>query len=172
MIIKYILIIIIFSISVLIGNSVAGKYKGRVLELKEFKSALNLLKAKIRYTYEPIPEIFSEISNKFENNVGEIFKISKEKMSGNTAGTVWEEVIEEYKFLNISREDRKILKGMGKLLGKTDKNGQISEIELTEQFLDKQIESAECERTKNEKLYKTLGGIVGATLVIILIWKL
>ena len=169
MVIKYILILMIFSISILIGNSMANKYKGRVLELKEFKSALNLLKAKIRYTYEPIPEIFSEIANKFENNVGDVFRISKEKMVGNTAGSVWESVIEEYSFVNISKEDRKILKGLGQLLGKTDKNGQISEIELTEQFLDKQIEQAESERTKNEKLYKTLGGIVGAAIVIILV---
>lgn len=47
--------------------------------------------------------------------------------------------------------------------------GQISEIELVSHFLDTQIEKAEKERTKNEKLYKTLGGIIGAVLFIILI---
>ena len=85
------------------------------------------------------------------------------------AGIAWESTIDEYNLLNISKEDKKILNGLGKLLGKTNKDGQISEIELTEQFLDMQIEKAEKERIKNEKLYKTLGGIVGCTLVIILI---
>lgn len=169
MIVKYIFICLIFFISVILGNSISKKYKERVIELRDFKSALNLLKAKIKYTYEPIPEIFLEISNKFENTIGDVFKASKEKMQYHNAGKAWEIAIEEYNLLNISNEDKKILKGLGKLLGKTDKDGQIGEIELTEQFLDKQIEKAEAERIKNEKLYKTLGGIVGCALVIILI---
>lgn len=169
MIIKYILICLIFLISILLGNSISKKYKDRVLELRDFKSALNLLKAKIKYTYEPIPEIFLEISNKFEDTVGEIFKDSRVKMQCCTAGKAWEMAVEEYNLLNISKEDKKILKGLGKLLGKTDKDGQISEIELTEQFLDRQIEKAESDRVKNEKLYKTLGGIMGCALAIILI---
>lgn len=169
MIIKYIFIFLIFLLSILLGNAISNKYKNRVAELRDFKSALNLLKAKIKYTYEPIPDIFLEISNKFDNTVGSIFKISKEKMSTCTAGKAWEMAVEEYSLLSITKEDKKTLKGLGKLLGKTDKDGQISEIELTEQFLDRQIENAEAERVKNERLYKTLGGIVGCALVIILV---
>lgn len=169
MVIKYIFMFLIFLISLLIGNAISTKYKARVVELKDFKSALNLLKAKIRYTYEPIPEIFLEISKKFESTIGDVFKISREKMKKIPAGEAWESSIDEYNFLSISKEDKKVLKGLGKLLGKTNKDGQVSEIELTEQFLDIQIEKAEKERSKNEKLYKTLGGVVGCTLVIILI---
>ena len=169
MFIKYIFMFLIFLISLLIGNAISTKYRERVIELKDFKSALNLLKAKIIYTYEPIPEIFLEISKKFDSTIGDIFRISRDKMKKIPAGIAWESAIDEYNLLNISKEDKKILNGLGKLLGKTNKDGQISEIELTEQFLDMQIEKAEKERIKNEKLYKTLGGIVGCTLVIILI---
>ena len=169
MVIKYIFMILIFVISLLLGNAISMKYKDRVLELRDFKSALNLLKAKIKYTYEPIPEIFLEISNKFEDTIGGIFKNSRQKMRICTAGEAWELALEESGLLNISKEDKKILKGLGKLLGKTNKEGQISEIELTEQFLDRQIENAEAERIKNEKLYKTLGGVIGCALVIILV---
>ena len=58
---------------------------------------------------------------------------------------------------------------LGKTLGKTDKEGQISEIELVSQFLNKQILVAEEIRNKNEKMYKTLGVTIGLTLVIIFI---
>ena len=58
---------------------------------------------------------------------------------------------------------------LGKMLGKTDKSGQISEIELVSNFLDKQINDAEEMKTKNEKLYKTLGVLGGLTIAIILI---
>jgi len=169
MIIKYIFMILIFVISILLGNAISMKYKDRVTELRDFKSALNLLKAKIKYTYEPIPEIFLEISSKFENTIGGIFKISRDRMRTTTAGEAWELAVDGYNLLNITKEDKKVLKGLGKLLGKTNKDGQISEIELTEQFLDRQIEKAESERVKNEKLYKTLGGVIGCALVIVLI---
>lgn len=169
MIVKYIFMFFIFVISLLLGNSISQKYKDRVLELRDFKSALNLLKAKIKYTYEPIPEIFLEISNKFNNTVGAIFFMARERMREKTAGESWELAMREYSFLNISKEDKQILSGLGKLLGKTSKEGQISEIELTEQFLDRQIDKAEEERIKNEKLHKTLGGIIGCALVIVLI---
>lgn len=53
--------------------------------------------------------------------------------------------------------------------GKTDVEGQISELEVTGNFIDTQIVKAEEERKKNEKLYKTLGTIVGLAIVIILI---
>ena len=66
-------------------------------------------------------------------------------------------------------DDKDVLKKLGKLLGQTDVEGQISEIEVTENFLDMQIEKAEEERKKNQKLYKTLGIVTGLVLVIILL---
>ncbi len=77
------------------------------------------------------------------------------------------ELIEESN-LEINEEDKNILKGLSKLLGKTNLEGQVREIELTQSFLKKQIEDAEQERQKNEKLYKTLGMTIGLAIVILL----
>ena len=44
-------------------------------------------------------------------------------------------------------------KNLGRLLGKTDIEGQISEIKLVNNFLDIQIKDAEEEKNKNEKMY-------------------
>ena len=70
---------------------------------------------------------------------------------------------------NFSKEDIEIIKGLAKMLGRTDIDGQVSEIRLTDKFLDVQIKDAENEKIKNEKLYKTLGATVGLALVIVLI---
>lgn len=72
--------------------------------------------------------------------------------------------------LNINSEDKKILKDLSKLLGKTDLNGQISQIEITSSFLDEQIKKAEKEREKSEGMYRKLGMIIGLGIIIILIW--
>ena len=57
----------------------------------------------------------------------------------------------------------------GKLLGKTDIKGQLSQIELTQKLIEKQIEKAEFEKNKNSKLYKTIGIISGIAICIILV---
>ena len=54
-------------------------------------------------------------------------------------------------------------------MGQTDVEGQVSEIEVTQKFLDMQIEEAEEEKKKNQKMYKTLGIVFGLVFVIILI---
>lgn len=71
--------------------------------------------------------------------------------------------------LNLTTEDKTIIKNFSKMLGKTDLQGQVNEIELTQSFIDSQIEKAVEEKEKNAKLYKTLGVICGVGIVIILL---
>ena len=81
---------------------------------------------------------------------------------------VWENCIQDAD-ISIKQEDKDVLKKLGKLLGQTDVEGQISEIEVTENFLNMQIENAEEEKKKNQKIYKTLGVVAGLVFVIILV---
>ena len=166
--VKIVILILVFGSSFSIGKLIAGKYINRVKELKEMKSALNIFETKIKFTYESVPEIFEQIGNQMEGNIGSIFKESSKKMKDVSAGEAWIQSIEKTES-NLNKEDKEILKKLGKLLGRTDADGQISEIELVSNFLDTQIDIAENERNKNEKMYKTLGGIIGLTLVIIFI---
>ena len=166
--VKYILLISIFSLSTAIGMLVSKMYENRVLELKEFKNVLNIIKTKIKFTYEPLAEIFKQISKDNSTKVEKIFNNIAKKMEFIQVKSAWENSIQEAD-ISINQEDKDILKKLGKLLGQTDVEGQVSEIEVTETFLDMQIEKAEEERKKNQKLYKTLGIIAGLVFVIILI---
>lgn len=157
----------IFLTSSAIGLLVSKKYEDRVNELKEFKNGLNIFKTKIKFTYEPIPEIFEQISDSMNSRTGKIFKLASTNMKLLAAGDAWNMAIDT-DLLNINEEDKNILKNLSRLLGQTDIEGQISQIELTSKFLDEQIKKAEKERTKNEKMYRTLGMIIGLAIVIIL----
>ncbi len=166
-VIKIIILLGIFISSIYIGMLISNKYTDRVEELKNIKSALNIFETKIRYTYETIPEAFAEISKQFDGKkVGELFKIAVEELKENTAGMAWKNAIEKTN-LSINMEDKNVIEDLSKTLGSTDIQGQISQIELTQNLLDKQIENAEIEKSKNAKMYKTLGGIVGLMIVII-----
>ncbi len=151
----------------LIGILISKKYINRVNELKEFKNALNIFKTKIRYTYEPIPEIFMQISENLNSNISNVFMQAANKMDILAAGEAWGIAL-KMEDLSINEEDRNVLNNLSKLLGRTDLEGQLNQIEMTSDFLEEQIKKAEKEKEKNEKMYRTLGVILGMTIVIIL----
>ena len=130
-----------------IGFNISAKYTSRVNGLKKMLRALNIFEEKIKFTYEPIPNIFEELGDNFSN--------SKNENENDYVGEIF------------SRAS--IIKGLAKMLGKTDLDGQVSEIRLTKQFINTKIEEAEIEKQKNSKLYKTLGATIGLATVILLI---
>lgn len=165
--IKYFMLFVILVACSLIGKYLAKKYVTRVKELEEMRNALNMFQSKIKFTYEPIPEIFGEIANNTNKNIGQVFLLAKQKMQTNTANIAWEQAVEESQN-NLSKEDKYVLKTLSKLLGQTDVEGQTSQIEITQKFLETQLKEAQEQKEKNEKLYSKLGTTIGLAIVIIL----
>lgn len=167
-ILKYIMIFLVFLITFLIGNIISKKYILRVKELKDFKNALNIIESKIKFTYEPLSEIFIQTSKMVSKNISDIFMHASCNMKEFNAEEAWSKSLEESSN-NLQKEDIENIRNFGKMLGRTDKEGQVSQLELTKTFIEMQIEKAKVEEEKNSKMYKTLGTIVGLAFVIILI---
>ncbi len=165
---KYVVLLLAFFVTTFLGLAIANTYRNRVRDLKDIRNILNIIKTKIEYTYEPLPQIFSEISKTPNQGIATIFKTAKEKMQELSAGEAWIFALENSS-TNMKKEDLDILKKLENLLGKTNVEGQISEIELIKNFIDVQIKKAEIEQNKNEKLYRNLGVIGGIAIVIVLI---
>lgn len=72
-IIKWLLLIFSFAVSIFLGLIIANKYKERVKDLKSIRSILNILDTKIKYTYEPLPQIFEDISKAYHGSVRTYF---------------------------------------------------------------------------------------------------
>lgn len=159
--------LMIVSVSSYIGVLKSEKYKNRIIELREMKSALNIFKNKILFTYEPIGEIFKQIYSVTNENISQIFKDFLSKLENMPVSDSWDLAIEE-NINSFTKEDKVILKNFGRFLGANNKDGQISEIEMTNEFLNKQIENAEMDRNQNERLYRSLGVIIGIGISIIL----
>ena len=169
-ILKFILLIVLFSTSTIIGILISKKYSNRVKVLKDLKNALNIFEIKIKFSFEEIPEIFNEISEKMPGVAGKFFsdtvKLINEKNI--LAGEAWEESV-DINGKELKEEDKKSIKTLGKLLGKTDIEGQVNQIKLVIEFLETQIDEATEEKNKNEKMYQKLGPIIGLIFVIVLI---
>lgn len=170
--IKIVILALIMILTTKIGIEKASTYTVRLEELNKFKESLCFLKTKIEFTYEPLNEIFKEISSLVYENKENIYKELTSKSiydeSDNSLFLSWQNATKT--ILNsVKNEDLIIIRNFGKLLGKTDKQGQISEIELTKSLIEKQIKNAEEEKIKNEKLYKSMGIVTGLGICIILI---
>lgn len=167
-ILRNIILLLIFIITSYIGFVISRKYTNRVKQLKELKLKLLELKNKMKFTYEPLGSIFFELSKSGEEKISYAFKEVYENMKKKPLKQSWNDAFSS-EFLSLTKEDREIIKELGNLLGKTDLDGQVSKLEVTDLFIDMQIEKGEKERLKNEKMYKSLGVIFGIALVIILI---
>ena len=169
-IIKSLFLIAIFGLAVYVGNSQASKYINRLKELISIKSALNIFENKIKFTQSPLEEIFKNIAeNCSEKNIKNIFEQLVIDINKNiNLHKSWQDTINS-KETNLNNEDKKILVDMGKILGSTDVDGQVSNIKITSSFIDRQIEKAEQEKEKNVKMFRTLGIVSGLTIIIILI---
>lgn len=166
--IKWIIILGIFLISFMIGNLISIKYILRVKELKDFKNALNIIESKIKFTYEPLPEIFLQTSRMLSKNIEPIFVQAGTYMKDMDAEEAWNKSLGEA-ITNLNKEDIENIRSFGKMLGKTDKEGQVSRLKLTQNLIEMQIEKAKAEEEKNAKMYRTLGSIAGLAFVIMLV---
>lgn len=165
-IVKFLNLFLIGFICFYLGEVKAKSYKNRVLELNKFQNSLVMFKSKLEFTYETIKEVFTDISQVIYENKNNIFidTLNNDK----EIYISWNEAIDNAKN-DFTVEDKEIMKMFGKLLGKTDIKGQLSQIELTQKLIEKQIEKAEFEKNKNSKLYKTIGIISGIAICIILV---
>lgn len=164
-IIKYFVLGCILGICSYLGRIKAKSFEDRVNELNKFQNALVMFKTQLEFTYEPLKNIFEDISNVIYKNVDNIFFRTIQE-ENNIYDSWCEAVNSESQLL---KEDKEIIKMLGKLLGKTDIAGQVSEINLSMKLVEKQLQEAEKEKNKNVKLYKNLGIILGMGICIILI---
>ena len=168
---RYVFLIAILIGSTSIGFLISKGYKNRVLELRCFSNLINILQNKIKFTHKPLCDVLEEVSNiKTNTRIAQIFSKTAKNLEKQTCEEALDKAITEEKvFLNLNVEDIELIKTLGTVLGKTDIDGQMSEINQFNVLFANQIAKAEQEQLKNEKMYKSLGTIVGLVIVIILI---
>lgn len=168
MTLKMILGLAVIICSTEIGILFSKKYVYRLEELDELKNNFQIIENKIKYTYEPLEEIFLEVADISSFGIRELFEKTAKNIKQKGAEKAWKEEIKNAE-LSLKKTDKSILKEFGNLLGKTNKEGQVNQIKFVNTLLDRQIEKAKEEKAKNETVYKKLGLILGVGIVIILI---
>jgi len=173
MLVKISACVVILAAATFGGYVMAGKYSGRVRHLRQVQDGLHMLESQILFTSTPLPEALQKTAERLDKPVSQIYVVASDILDshmGYTAGEAWSIAIDQtVDRLCLDREDIEILRNFAKSLGSTDKENQEKNFRLAEHQLNSQLEKAEDARTRNERMYKNLGFLLGATLIILLI---
>ena len=164
--------ILVIIICMLIGRTMAQGYIERVKNLQEFITALSLLRSKIAFGQEVLEISFIDIGIACKNKVGKIFTdVAEELKSTNIpVSEIWSNKIDEYfTSLDFNFGDEKILIDFGNMLGRGSIDEEVRNINLAVERLKTQLDNATLEKEKYARLYRTIGGIGGSALAVILI---
>lgn len=170
---KIILSIIIISATATMGYLISYGYVQRLSQLRYLHLSFQLLETEIIYASNPLPIAMKKVGEKSNKTISKIFidtyNYLHSKM-GYSIEQVWNMALNNYfKQTFLNKEDKEILMDFGKNLGFTDKENQIKNFRLIYLQLEKQQKIAEQLRTKNEKMCKSLGLLVGIGIVVVFI---
>lgn len=168
---------IIGGVLVVLACSAAGylysaRFFQRVQDLRLLQSYFSILENEMNFACNPLIEAFERICSNASSGVTAFFNATighLRQNDGMSAGDAWEKAVKENCMKTaLNREDEAILLSFGKLLGSTDLDGQIRNIRHTVEQIRGQGQKAEDARSKNEKMFRSLGLLGGLAIVILL----
>ncbi len=157
----------------LAGFSFGNKYARRVEQLRQFISALQLMQSEIGFTATPMLEVLSRLENLAIPPAATVFSEAEAGLAsgnGHTAGEAWQEALKVVRpRLDLTRADFEILQRFGSTMGSGGREEQLKNLQLAQQQLMFQEREAAEERLKYERLYKTMGVLVGLAVVLVFV---
>jgi stage III sporulation protein AB len=169
--VKAILSIIIILSASFIGYILSYKYVQRPRQIKHLFLSLQLLETEILYLLTPLPQALKKVGGKSSMELNRIFTEASElleKKDGFCIEDAWRQSVEKhYHFTSLTEEDKEALIDFGMSLGTVDRDHQLKNFHFIYGQLKKQQQSAEELRSKNERMYRSLGVLLGVAIVIL-----
>jgi len=113
------------------------------------------------------------IAARVRDPVGKVFGMFADLLvheRGEKIAHLWEAAVQQHKNgLFLTSEDTEQLSGFGAQLGNLDTEAQIMNISMIVDYIDERLTHLGESRDKNRKLYRSLGMLGGALIVIIFI---
>lgn len=168
--VKLIGIAVILTVSALIGNHCAETLAKRISILKSVEYMLEEMELLIRFRAANVYEIMDSLQNSPQLDNLDFIKYAAEHSSENMPfDHLWEKSIAEYNESCLKAEDTALIESIGKDIGKSDLEGQISIIKLKKNELSALISCSEKEYTGKAGMYRSIGILGGALVSILLV---
>lgn len=170
---KLIFYSLILITSTSLGILYGGKYKNRATNLIYLEQCIRFLQSEILYNSTPLPDALFEVSRKGDVGISEVFEIISKDLLKGKSGDVYHSFIAVKDILKdkyyLLKEDIEIFLSLGKVIGRTNKTDQEKSFSFIIDQLKILQNEANNEKIKYEKMYSSLGVLVGIGIIIILI---
>lgn len=145
----------------------------RPKQIRELIQALQRLETEIVYGYTPLSEALQSAGRPFSPEVAAFFQeVAKQLDSdqGKTAEECWSRALEAtWGNTAMKSGEREVLERLGSSLGVSDRDDQQKHIKLSISHLQAEEQKANTAQQKYGGMWKSLGLLAGALIVIILV---
>ncbi|MDD2496663.1 MAG: stage III sporulation protein SpoIIIAB [Desulfitobacteriaceae bacterium] len=157
----------------LIGLRLGRNLSRRAEELRQLQFALQSLETEIVFAATPLPDAMKSVAGQINGEISEVFNQTATELvngQGQTAAEAWHNSLKEKESsLVLNKSDMAILEQFGQGLGISDREDQKKRLTMARMQLVGREKQAESERRQFQKLWQSLGWMMGFLITLLLI---
>jgi stage III sporulation protein AB len=164
-------VLVLFAATIL-GFYKASLYAQRSKQIRHLIQALQRLETEIVFGLTPLEEAFLRLGNQLPKPIADFFShagLTLRQASGQPASEIWRQTVEQHwKWTAMKNGEKDILLGLASTLGRTDRDDQVKHLRLAVSQLQAEEFQAQDEQRRYESMWKSLGVLMGALVVILM----
>lgn len=164
------------AVLIIAAATFAGWYKARQFanrpsQIRRLISAIKRLETEIMYGFTPLPDAFRRIGEQSSEPIKSIFLQVSHNMSPPTNWTARDSLQHalesKWKYTAMKAAEQEVMHELGFSLGTSDRHDQLRHLKTAVHQLECEEATAREEQARYEKMYKSLGLLCGAFIVIL-----
>jgi stage III sporulation protein AB len=164
--------VLILATAALFGFMQAQHFARRPKQIRQMIGALQRMETEIVYALTPLPEAMLSLSKQLQAPLSALFRLTSERLKaadGVSTREIWQQTVREvWRGSSMKKPEQEIVLQLGSILGLTDRADQIKHIRLAVSQLQTEEQESREEQKRYEKMWKSLGVLIGALIVILM----
>jgi stage III sporulation protein AB len=170
--IKFLGAVLILGAAAMFGFVQALHYARRPKQIRQMIGALQRMETEIVYALTPLPEAMLTLSKQRAEPLSSLFRITSERLRDTLVTStreIWQQTVREvWKRSSMKQPEQEIALQLGNVLGITDRSDQIKHLRLAVSQLQAEEQESRDEQKRYETMWKSLGVLIGALIVILM----
>ncbi|NOU97682.1 stage III sporulation protein AB [Paenibacillus sp. LMG 31456] len=156
----------------LFGFYQAQQFARRPKQIGDMIRALQRLETEIIYGSTPLPDALLQVAKTCPAPLHLIFRHVAEELlraGGRSVQSIWQQTVAaDWRHTSMKSGEQDIFRQLGFTLGLSDGADQVKHLRLAVQQLQSELENAQEDRKRYESMWRTLGLLMGALIVILM----
>ncbi|MCR8642423.1 stage III sporulation protein SpoIIIAB [Paenibacillus sp. N1-5-1-14] len=164
--------VVILSAGTIFGFYQALQYARRPRQIRQAIGMIQRLETEISYGFTPLPDAFAHASSSFAEPYASMLAEAADGLhapDGKSTQEIWGQAVKRaWGRSSMKRNELDILLQLGSTLGATDRIDQVKHMRLAISQLQVEEDIARDEQGRYEKMWRSLGVLMGALIVILM----